>query len=269
MPNALVETEITSLNQFTEVVEALLGSHGGPFWYRGTWDSAYNLIPGLYRHPTITAEDDLLKLEASVIARFKQRSIPYLTRSFSDNWEYLYFMQHFGVPTRLLDWTENPYLALYFALSKPASGYAGAVPLHSVDSAVWILSCSEWNKWALRHIGHSGQVLAVPDPPLKGYEPGADPMNVNPVAMYGVYNSPRIVAQRGVFTIFGRHTTPMEALYMTQDMHAGTLQKLVVRSANVQALFDSLQAIGYSDSVVYPDLDGLAKETKRFFKFKL
>ena len=269
MPNALAETEIKSLNEFTQVIETNLAGNDGPLWYRGSEDADYKLVPSLYRHPTITVESKLLELEAQIIGRFRQRSIPYLTRSLDGIWEYLYFMQHFGVPSRLLDWTENPYIALYFALSQPPSSYSAGSPVHTKDAAVWVLKCTTWNQWALQHIGHAGQVLAFPDAPLKGYEPGTDPMNVHPVAMYGAHNSPRIVAQRGVFTIFGRNTTAMEDLYKNQALQPNTLRKLVVRAANIQTLLESLLAIGFTDSVVYPDLSGLAKEIKRFFKFRV
>lgn len=56
-------------------------------------------------------------MEFDILNRFKHRSIPFQQRPLNTDWEYLFFMQHFGVPTRLLDWSENSHVALYFAIA--------------------------------------------------------------------------------------------------------------------------------------------------------
>ena len=59
---------------------------------------------------------------------------------------------------------------------------------------------------------YEGNVIAPGDDALKGYKPRRDYTGLNnfPVAVYGAHNSPRIVAQRGVFTVFGKITKPLE-----------------------------------------------------------
>jgi hypothetical protein len=94
-------------------------------------------------------------------------------------------------------------------------------------------------------------------------------MRVFPVAMYGLHNSARIVAQRGVFTIFGKSTDPLEAHYQSGDYPADALIKIELPEAAVHPLRQQLAAIGITDSVVYPDLGGLALELRRFFGFSL
>lgn len=264
--SSLTTYKIRNLKNFTHLIESF-SSNSNSLWYRGCGKASYNLVPTLYRHPCIQDVKELLDLESQIIARFKQRSVPYLTRTHID-WEYLFLMQHFGVPTRLLDWTESPYISLYFALTfackKPNNTYAE-------NASIWVLDPIKWNTFALKHIGFNKGILSTSDQILRGYAPEADItlMNSEPVAIYGTYNSPRIVAQRGVFTIFGKSMDPMEEIYINRKFPENSLMKIIVPANRIPELLKSVISIGFSDSVIFPDLDGLAKEIKRFFNFEV
>ncbi|WP_246048458.1 hypothetical protein [Arenimonas terrae] len=84
-----------------------------------------------------------------------------------------------------------------------------------------------------------------------------------PVAVYGVHNSPRIVSQRGVFTLFGRSMDPMEDVFTAGAFEDGTLQKIEINGVHQESVFRELLGAGVLDSTVFPDLDGLARELKR------
>jgi hypothetical protein len=112
----MLEEKITSLPQYLELVEKAQTQASHSLWYRGCSSALYPLLPSLYRHQKLKTPDDLASLERQLMTRFRQRSIPYHTRPLIDDWDTLFFMQHYGVPTRLLDWTENPLIALHFAL---------------------------------------------------------------------------------------------------------------------------------------------------------
>jgi hypothetical protein len=265
MPTALKTVEILSLDEYTKQIAAVSPAHGHR-WYRGCGDSSHRLVPSLFRHPTITTAEDLLKLERKLLGRFRQRCIPYLVRPLENDWEYVFLMQHFGVPTRLLDWTENPFIALFFALtSVPRHRATGA---YEADAAIWALDPIGWNERALKHISFDG-ILSAADKPADGYAQGTEIalMNSDPVALYGAHNSPRIVAQRGVFTIFGKSTKAMEQTFADADYPVDTLRKYVVPKAAIESLLKAALSIGIADSVIFPDLDGLAREIKRSFEF--
>jgi hypothetical protein len=264
MPTALNSPTIQTLTEFTALIERLLGSAKGPLWHRGCADfDNHHLSPGLYRHPTIKDADRLLALEERMLTHFRQRSDPFISRPLKDNdWERLFFMQHFEIPTRLLDWSENPFVALFFALTSE--------PDHpDADAAVWMLDPVSWNRKSLDNMTFTEGILTVEDGLLDGFKPGADQdtMNTDPVAIYGFHNSARIVAQRGVFTISGKDTGRMEEIYKNRDYPQDCLLKVRLPKAVKVNLLDSLFKVGFTHSVVYPDLAGLAKEMKHFFKF--
>jgi len=260
-------TTVNSLKEFGEAIEGLLELPSEVRWYRGVGDEKYSLAPSLFRHPSIATLKPL-ELEQKLIVRFRQRSIPYISQRIDDDWELLFLMQHHGVPTRLLDWSENPYIALYFALTTcKKDPNSGEYP----DCCVWSLDPIAWNRTVMDHISYTDGVLVTTDDRINGHKPGIKDTlhSKKPIAMYGSYNSPRIVAQRGAFTVFGSDISPMETVKQeNQKITSDILSKITIPSAKVKQISKSLAAIGYTDSVVFPDLDGLAREIKRGYGFE-
>ena len=112
----IIQYRLKSLPHFVEIIQELQKGAGHPLWFRGNRRVGNSLLPSLYRHPKATKIEELRKLERDLMTRFRQRSVPYRKRELLDDWEALFFMQHYGVPTRLLDWTEHPLIGLHFAL---------------------------------------------------------------------------------------------------------------------------------------------------------
>ncbi|MGR3969357.1 FRG domain-containing protein [Shewanella sp. 1180_01] len=175
-------------------------------------------------------------------------------------------MQHYGMPTRLLDWTENPFISLFFALSSANKDASGN---YVDDAAVWVLSPPKWNQCVFSNISYRGGPMSPSETTVTSYQPNTESqlMHENPVAILGIHNSPRIVAQRGSFCLFGKSLTPMETIYKNGAFEQDTLKKIEIPHEIIGDLLDKLVWMGITDSVVYPDLEGLAKETKRLFGF--
>jgi hypothetical protein len=265
------EERPTSLPGYLAIVEAMQKKALHSLWYRGCGSAEHPLLPSLYRHAKAKTAETFADLERQLMTRFRQRSIPYHNRPLADDWDALFFMQHYGVPTRLLDWTENPLIALHFALMgaryRPS---AKGKPTYEKDAAVWILDPVAWNRQALKHQTYEGGVLTPDDDALKGYRPVPkfSGMHNHPVALYGAHNSPRIVAQQGAFTIFGRNATPMETVVEAEGLPSGCLVKVVLKKTELHGMRQSLLNHGITESVVFPDLEGLAREIKRVFGFE-
>jgi hypothetical protein len=257
MPNVIRVIQVDSFSKLLSEIEKFQ-KKTNVSWYRGVRNSAYELSPSLYRHPKKKSAEELLSLEQKVTTRFGQRALPYLNRRLTDVWDSLFLMQHYGVPTRLLDWTENPLVSAYFALED--------IKEHrTASAAIWMCDPIKWNKAAFKHISYDGAIFDETDPKISNHKPGTDVsgMPETPVMMFGSYNSPRIVAQRGVFSLFGKSTQPMNSYYEASYFPVDVLQKLEIPQDKVESLRDSLFRKGITETVVYPEIFGLAGELRR------
>lgn len=247
-----------TLTEFAQAVESTsAASPSSKLWYRGvSQGKSHRLSPSLYRRPGAIDFTELHRLEKRLIAEFRHRSPPFSDRIPGDDLELLFLMQHFGVPTRLLDWTENPFVALFFAV---LNGFPAGP--EDEDAAVWALDPVRMNEFALKHVSHRGGAIQIDDSSARGYKPQSDDINAEPIAIFGVHNSPRIVAQRGVFVIFGSNLAPLDE--NADLLGTDALARIEIPQPARIALREGLMSIGLTDSTVFPDLDGLAREIRR------
>lgn len=169
------------------------------------------------------------------------------------DWDMLFSMQHHGVPTRLLDWSENLFVATYFALM---SNYDEPPVVWCLDPVAWNRSCPNLSTY-----GNDIHVLNTSDEDLDGYRSATDPKIKKRVssivAMYGVYNSQRIVAQSGTFTIWGKCTDSMETT--ARNRGSSALWSLCL-SGDRRKLFEELRILGFRETMLFPELSTLGKE---------
>ncbi len=270
--SAITIKYVDSLKDYIALVEGLRANRKKRLWYRGCGKAQYDLRPSLYRHKRVQSIEDILSLEKELLARFRQRSIPFHSRPLADEWEWLFLMQHYGVPTRLLDWSESPLMALFFAVTLASHKIAkSGRPVFDGDACIWLLDPDQWNKQSINLKSFPGTVLTTDDTNATGYKPVGDVsvMKPYPIALYGAHNSQRIVAQRGVFVCFGKDTRPMEEVYNVERFPTDCLMKLVLKKSRLPVLYEALRRQGITDSVAFPDLDGLAREIKREFSFEV
>ena len=103
------------------------------------------LQPGLYRPPegrTRKSIKKLLEIDNRLFEEFERCAAQFSDAKPQDDWEQYFLMQHHGVPTRLLDWTDGALVALHFAVrDKPSRPTSGSV-VHVLDP-YWLLDLLE------------------------------------------------------------------------------------------------------------------------------
>lgn len=170
----------------------------------------------------------------------------------TDTWpttsfEWMFLMQHYGVPTRLLDWSESPLVALYFAVNQFQN-------YNEVDSAVWCLNPIILNKNA--NIVDKQEDRYIPsfeDEELQSYATESvrqkARLELLPVATIATRNNSRIQAQLGTFTI--HHNKKVEIENVGDQSH---IVKYIVPSEAREDVFCELKLLGINQFSMFPEL---------------
>lgn len=210
-------------------------------WYRGHANFEWDLQPRIARN------DGHLENEVEMLKHFRQDAGPRLRDRPTSQWEWIFLAQHYGLPTRLLDWSENPLIGLFFAVESDNADMP-----QPTAGALYELNPTHLNQHSLG-VQNPGVIMFDHDEQLEAYLPGSLSGRMEPVAAIASRSFDRIISQSGTFTI-----THKNHVLRTRENEAPAFQKMIIPSFAKPMIREELADLNIRASTVYPDLDHLA-----------
>jgi hypothetical protein len=233
-----------------------LGRFRSSFAFRGVSHADHRLDTSLWRLGGSPEQ-----LERHILRNFRK----YAQReavSQDSVWNWLAVAQHHGLPTRLLDWTYSPYVALHFATEN--------LEAFTEDAAIWCVDYSVTNRYlpdrlkrALADEGSdvfTAELLDRTAPTLHEYDA------LSREGFVAFLEPPslddRIVNQFALFSLLSSATARFEAWLET---HPEAWRKIVVPASLKWEVRDKLDQANITERVLYPGLDGLSRWLRRYY----
>jgi len=281
--------EVDSFDAYLRIIHGELPK-GTRLYFRGQSKRAthgYLLTPSVARYTQLAAlsPTEREQKEAEVLETFSNHLLTYVQHRPQNSWEELAIAQHHGLPTRFMDWSTNPLVALYFSVRNTAG--------RSDDSAVYVLKSNPKRYTDLKRI-RSEDVVPTPDAATEivkteeddayaeyGVEGGGDadaeasgstskaddsstkdpgliepptPFKISENIIYDPpHVSPRIRAQDGVLLACWQPMKPLEE---------NDFLEIIIRQRAHDDIRRRLDQYGVFDKQLFPDLDGIAKWLK-------
>lgn len=246
--------DLRSVSHFLGEIKRIYGVENHAVYFRGQGTPTEGILPSIGRRQYYLGRSIRIDcaMERSLLLRFRRHAYEHFGRVPTE-WETLFLARHYGMPTRLLDWTSNPLVALYFAAfydsesTVPAPGEEReAVDKLGLDGTVWGIQTRE----DIEEL----DVLAERRPPLR----------IRGIKLIHPFNpTPRMSAQSGFFTLHGDPWTDLVACagraYAPGELDLAKLVRWRVASRHKTAIILELERLAINSRTLFPDLEGLAR----------
>ena len=229
-----------------------------PFAFRGHADSQHGLVNSLTRlacgHP------DVAKLELAMLRNFRKYAVQQTARADSI-WHWLSVAQHHGLPTRLVDWTFSPLVALHFATDNPHQ--------YGRDGAVWSVDFVRANRLLpkrLRAILEEDGSDTFTTEMLGDFATLRDFDSLSRDGFLLFLEPPaldaRILNQAALFSLMPSPTGSLED-WMTA--HPELHRRVIVPAELKSEVRDKLDQANITERTLFPGLDGLSRSLERYY----
>lgn len=243
------------IKSVVEYLERIKSVYGGKelLWFRGQAKDYEELIPKLFR------TEKGIELEESLYYRFQAKAIPMLEKVPNTYFEWLFVMQHYGIPTRLLDWSTDALIALAFAITSRKE-------YHKVDHAV-VYCLEPYNLNTEFNTMYDKPSKLIPNIIMDEINQNFSYKSQNhyrwPIACIGPLNNTRIVAQKGVFTLspIRRENFSLKGLEHSSQF----LTSIDIHKDHIEQITNELAMLGIKESSLYPSLENLSFEISQEF----
>ncbi len=280
----LIKHVINTLSEYIDLVNTIHNKEQGEPWFRGHSSAQYLLTPGVLRdtHSLVDARGYKVSKDTVInsghivggnyrpekmLESFKRKAVPFLNDKPKNDFEWLFIMQHHGVPTRLIDWTTNAMVALYFAIMPlspnrhTSTSDAGEQFLSEDDeyrddgSAIFVINPKKINN-KLHNINYPVNISEEFDK----YSHYVTPMNNTraefPICITAPHITPRIRAQSGMFTLHGSKIESLDSYQVLRPL----IRKIFVPHSQAIKIRNELRNFGVTTSYIFPDLEGVCRE---------
>ena len=229
-----------------------------PFAFRGLARADHTLSSSLVR--LARGHRDVRRMETALLRNFRKYAHGEAPRADSV-WDWLALGQHRGLPTRLLDWTYSPLVALHFATDNPAD--------FDADGVVWCVNFVEANKRLPRKLR---QILE---------QEGSDTFTVEMLGAFAtlrdfdalaaetfvVFLEPPAVDRRilNQLALFSLMSNPEARLDDWLQRHPELCRRVRIPSQVKWEIRDKLDQANINERVLFPGLDGLSRWLARYY----
>jgi hypothetical protein len=229
-----------------------------PFIYRGLSDFEYELMTSLTR-----MGGSYIELEKHLLRNFKKYAYNAHPQGTSD-WHWLALAQHHGLPTRLMDWTYSPYVALHFATEN--------IHRYDTDGVIWALNYEKVNTYLPERprsiISQVGSNSFTGDMLLQAY-PTLEVLSETEDEFVIIFESAsldhRIVNQ---FALFSMMSKPDGILSRWMEQYPDLYFRIKIPAAMKWEIRDRLDQANINERVLFPGLQGISKWLKRHYSPK-
>ena len=211
--------KISTLSEFLQVI----GVYPETTMFRGQMDLSWEVVPRVATKFDVKGKKISKNKEKLMLRNYIRRIGPFTKYSKLNDMEWLMLAQHHGLPTRLLDWSGNPLVALYF----------------SVD---------DFNE----KFGDSVVYCIVP-PKVVTQESITNPFSISENKyIHAMYTHIRMAYQKSYFVLY---KDPFA------DLSNMCFKKIIVHGPDRLGIKRQLNKIGVNRMTLFPDMDNIARYT--------
>jgi hypothetical protein len=294
----IVQNEIVKINSIQDYLDAIelytqkLGFLKGRTLFRGMNDSSLPLIPKVYHTNGYSKGREYAVGESDILSNFMKKSYSFLSNPPKDDdyQKWIAIAQHYGIPTRILDWSEGCLVSLFFAVKMLDTEY---------DGVVWALNPTRYKNWFMAYdevckkdrMVEDGEVLVE----LSSHRnivsafrnDGGDYQY--PYFYYPFFIDERMKTQQSVFMVWGSEKRPLDKIghtgiiqYLQKDkdryLHTNEtkvknwsdnefLLKLVIDRKKKHYIKRQLDMCGINEYSIFPTLDSFGQYLNEQYRF--
>lgn len=233
-----------------------------PLWFRGQ-GVYYNLVPSILRkavpikdwrgekwtgNPPLRSSGNIYAFpnQYKMIEEFVKISDHFFKEKPQNDYEWLCIMQHYGIPTTLLDWTLDPMTALFFATDIDNSEIDRRIKDEEYGAEFWIIPPVELNSGS--GFKNQNRIFPCKDHYVEAFMNGEG--NYLPIAIEAPNIEERLILQKGCFTMHGVDIRPLNHI---AHHKSGFIYKIEIESKSLYEIRDALAGFGHTHAYYYPN----------------